>query len=126
MQKRELETERGTLRYWVSENDGETVQLVFLPGLTADHRLFDKQVDYFAQRARCLVWDPPSHHVVFYRLRGQKLGQLQKLTLTQGVEFSFFAPKGVADGPRKLNRTENTRSESQLSFSAQAASYNYK
>ena len=26
-----------------------------------DHRLFDKQVDYFAQRARCLVWDPPSH-----------------------------------------------------------------
>jgi len=69
---------------------------------------------------------PPSHHVVFYRLRGQKLGQLQKLTLTQGVEFSFFAPKGVADGPRKLNRTENTRSESQLSFSAQAASCNYK
>ena len=126
MQKRELETERGTLRYWVSENDEETAQLVFLPGLTADHRLFDKQVDYFAQRARCLVWGPPSHHVVFYRLRGQKLGQLQKLTLTQGVEFSFFAPKGVADGPRKLNRTENTRSESQLSFSAQAASYNYK
>ena len=126
MRKREFETERGALRYWVSENDEETAQLVFLPGLTADHRLFNKQVDYFSQRARCLVWDPPSHHVVFYRLRRQKLGQLQKLTLTQGVEFSFFAPKGVVDGPRKLNRTENTRSESQLSFSAQAASYNYK
>ena len=61
MRKREFETERGTLRYWVSENDEETAQLVFLPGLTADHRLFDKQVDCFAQRARCLVWDPPSH-----------------------------------------------------------------
>ena len=61
MRKREFETDRGTLRYWVSENDEETAQLVFLPGLTADHRLFDKQVDYFAQRARCLVWDPPSH-----------------------------------------------------------------
>ena len=94
MRKREFETERGALRYWVSENDEETAQLVFLPGLTADHRLFNKQVDYFSQRARCLVWDPPSHHVVFYRLRGQKLGQLQKLTLTQGVEFSFFCSKG--------------------------------
>lgn len=61
MRKREFETDRGTLRYWVSENDEETAQLVFLPGLTADHRLFDKQVDYFAQRARCLVCDPPSH-----------------------------------------------------------------
>lgn len=61
MRKREFETDRGTLRYWVSENDEETAQLVFLPGLTADHRLFDKQVDCFAQRARCLVWDPPSH-----------------------------------------------------------------
>ena len=61
MRKREFELERGTLRYWVSENDEETAQLVFLPGLTADHRLFDKQLDYFAQRARCLVWDPPSH-----------------------------------------------------------------
>jgi len=90
MRKREFETERGALRYWVSENDEETAQLVFLPGLTADHRLFNKQVDYFSQRARCLVWDPPSHHVVFYRLRGQKLGQLQKLTLTQGVEFHFL------------------------------------
>lgn len=58
MRKREFETERGALRYWVSENDEETARLVFLPGLTADHRLFNKQVDYFSQRARCLVWDP--------------------------------------------------------------------
>lgn len=29
MRKRELETERGTLRYWVSENEEETAQLVF-------------------------------------------------------------------------------------------------
>ena len=30
MRKREFETERGTLRYWMSENDEETAQLVFL------------------------------------------------------------------------------------------------
>ena len=29
MRKREFETERGTLRYWMSENDKETAQLVF-------------------------------------------------------------------------------------------------
>ncbi len=29
MRKREFETERGTLRYWMSENDEETAQLVF-------------------------------------------------------------------------------------------------
>lgn len=30
MRKREFETERGTLRYWMSEDDEETAQLVFL------------------------------------------------------------------------------------------------
>ena len=30
MRKREFETELGTLRYWMSENDEETAQLVFL------------------------------------------------------------------------------------------------
>lgn len=35
--------------------------LVFLPGLTADHRLFDKQMEHFSGRVNCLVWDPPAH-----------------------------------------------------------------
>lgn len=35
--------------------------LVFLPGLTADHRLFDKQIAHFGPQAKCLVWDPPAH-----------------------------------------------------------------
>lgn len=35
--------------------------LVFLPGLTADHRLFEKQVEHFIDKARLFVWDPPSH-----------------------------------------------------------------
>ena len=35
--------------------------LVFLPGLTADHRLFNRQLSYFAKTANCFVWDPPAH-----------------------------------------------------------------
>lgn len=35
--------------------------LIFLPGLTADHRLFANQLSHFSSRANCLVWDAPGH-----------------------------------------------------------------
>lgn len=35
--------------------------MVFLPGLTADHRLFDKQIAYFKGKYHILVWDAPAH-----------------------------------------------------------------
>ena len=34
---------------------------MFLPGLTADHRLFEKQIEYFEKRQNVFVWDAPSH-----------------------------------------------------------------
>ena len=37
------------------------VTLVFLPGLTADHRLFDKQIAYFEDKYNVFVWDAPGH-----------------------------------------------------------------
>ena len=37
-----------------------------------------------------------------------------------------FIPKGMTDGPRKLNSTENARSETQVPFRVRAASYNRK
>ena len=39
----------------------EKSALIFLPGLTADHRLFDKQIEYFKDKYRVLVWDAPGH-----------------------------------------------------------------
>lgn len=60
--RRQFATDRGSIAYWVSEQPApERPWLVFLPGLTADHRLFDRQVEYFADRANVLVWDAPSH-----------------------------------------------------------------
>ena len=35
--------------------------LIFLPGLTTDHRLFDKQIEYFKNKFRVFVWDTPGH-----------------------------------------------------------------
>ena len=59
MTEKTFETRCGTIHYWVNEK--EATAMVFLPGLTADHRLFDKQVEYFKERYRVLVWDAPAH-----------------------------------------------------------------
>ncbi len=39
----------------------EAPWLIFLPGLSADHRLFNRQLSYFAETMNCFVWDPPAH-----------------------------------------------------------------
>lgn len=45
MRKREMRFPDGAVRYWVSaERQTGDSWLVFLPGLTADHRLFGAQI----------------------------------------------------------------------------------
>ena len=62
MHKQRYSTSMGDIVYWVSRSEESgRPWLVFLPGLTADHRLFEKQTDYFAGKANVLVWDAPSH-----------------------------------------------------------------
>lgn len=61
MRQRDFATDGGTIRYWVSGRADDAPWLVFLPGLTADHRLFAGQVEHFRSRAKCLAWDPPAH-----------------------------------------------------------------
>ena len=56
----------GDIHYWTdigqqSQNQSHT--LVFLPGLTADHRLFDKQTEAFSGKYDLLVWDAPGHGI---------------------------------------------------------------
>ena len=52
----------GDIHYWRSQAAAHTgPQLVFLPGLTADHRLFEKQIAYFEGRRPVFVWDAPGH-----------------------------------------------------------------
>lgn len=61
MREERYETPRGAIHYWVSALSGDGPALVFLPGLTADHRLFDKQVAHFEGWYSLLVWDAPGH-----------------------------------------------------------------
>jgi len=60
--RKEHETPNGIIRYWISAAiDPGRPTLLFLPGLTADHRLFDKQLDHFASDYNVFVWDAPGH-----------------------------------------------------------------
>ena len=56
-------TSSGDIRYWISRVSEEARWLVFLPGLSADHTLFEKQIEYFGGKANCFVWDAPGHGV---------------------------------------------------------------
>ena len=49
MEERTYQTRCGTIHYWVSVSNPDTITSVFLPGLTADYRLFDKQIQYFSR-----------------------------------------------------------------------------
>ena len=61
----EFNTGKGIVHYWTSRCSSALVRnapwLVFLPGLTADHTLFDGQIDYFAGKCNVFVWDAPAH-----------------------------------------------------------------
>lgn len=46
-------TEKGTIHYWVNICTPEKKWIVFLPGLTADHSLFDSQVECFSKNIIC-------------------------------------------------------------------------
>ena len=62
LRERRYETDCGAIAYWAPRKaDPALPWLAFLPGLTADHRLFDRQVERFSGNANVVVWDPPSH-----------------------------------------------------------------
>ena len=78
----------GNIHYWINIIDKNAVTLIFLPGLTADHRLFDKQIQYLGYDIEihyeditayikikkdenmylhsCLIWDDIENVVVDY------------------------------------------------------------
>ncbi|MCI8646657.1 MAG: alpha/beta hydrolase [Firmicutes bacterium] len=62
MIEKTIYSQRGKLYYWISRHPEKTAKTVaFLPGLTANHHLFDLQTEYFSADYTVLVWDPPAH-----------------------------------------------------------------
>ena len=62
MKENIYKTPCGDIHYFVEKQaKDDKIQLVFLPGLTADHRLFEKQIEYFEGKYKVFVWDAPGH-----------------------------------------------------------------
>ena len=49
MNEKTYTTPLGVIHYWVHMISADDFTLVFLPGLTADHRLFEKQISFLKE-----------------------------------------------------------------------------
>ena len=91
MTERTYRTECGEIHYWVSEGSKAPEALVFLPGLTADHHLFDRQVQAFESKYRILVWDAPGHALSWpFSLSfdlGDKARWLDRILAQEGISM---------------------------------------
>ena len=56
-----IEFKNGRVHYWLSNKESKNICIVFTHGLTADHTMFEKQVEFFADEYRVLCWDIPLH-----------------------------------------------------------------
>ena len=62
MIEKTFDTSHGSIHYWINSSGAcKEPPLVFLPGLTADHRLFDKQIEFFEGKYPTFEWDAPGH-----------------------------------------------------------------
>jgi len=60
LEEKYISSELGKTYYWTTKCDSD-VTLVFLPGLTANHTLFEKQIEAFEGKYNIIVWDCPAH-----------------------------------------------------------------
>ena len=61
MTEKTMRTDAGEIHYWTEGASAEKPTAVFLPGLSANHRLFERQFGHFAQKYNILTWDAPGH-----------------------------------------------------------------
>lgn len=54
--EKHISSSQGTTYYWTNDPRGGEA-MVFLPGLTADHSLFDEQIEAFNEDRRILILD---------------------------------------------------------------------
>lgn len=52
----------GEVHYWILRTNHRTSEvIVFTHGLTADHTMYEKQIEYFRNEYTVIVWDVPMH-----------------------------------------------------------------
>lgn len=62
MEHRKIESVNGTTHYWISKSESESAKcIVFTHGVTTNHMMFDKQIEYFSENYTVITWDVPLH-----------------------------------------------------------------
>jgi len=60
LEEKWIETVRGKTYYWISKKENARC-IVFTHGVTANHEMFEKQVEYFKDNYTIITWDVPLH-----------------------------------------------------------------
>ncbi len=59
---KQIESNNGVVHYWINRNVMKDAKfIIFTHGLTANHTMFEKQVEYFASKYSVITWDVPLH-----------------------------------------------------------------
>lgn len=62
MEHKRVNSEHGEVHYWIEKNKESNGRgIVFTHGLTANHTMFEKQVEFFRYRYTVITWDVPMH-----------------------------------------------------------------
>jgi len=62
LEHKSIKSKRGLVHYWISRSGSkDSKTIVFTHGLTANHMMFEKQVEYFGQDFNIITWDVPLH-----------------------------------------------------------------
>ncbi len=61
MEHKIIKTDNGNVHYWISSNDSNKISILFCHGLTADHTMFEKQIQFFETDFNVITWDIPIH-----------------------------------------------------------------
>lgn len=57
-----VESKNGVVNYWIDRNaNNDAKWIVFTHGLTANHSMFERQVEYFTIKYSVITWDVPLH-----------------------------------------------------------------
>ena len=93
-------TANGKIHFWLSESiSSNRLTLVFLPGLTADHRLFERQTAQFENRYNVLVWDAPGHAASWpFALTFSLMDEarwLEEILRAQGIEYPVLVGQSM-------------------------------
>lgn len=61
MEHKHIHAQGGVVHYWISRKNEADGCIVFTHGLTADHTMFEKQVEFFSSKYTLILWDVPMH-----------------------------------------------------------------